>query len=215
MDELYTGVIYGLHNGDGRIRYIGYTTQKPQVRLGQHKSDSRVQPKSGRPVLNWIRKYGEDRIEMVVLDTVRAENKTTLSVVLCAIEIHHIGCAEEYGYSLLNATAGGDGVVDPSPETRQKMREAKLGKAYHTTPHTPESRAKMSAVKTGELSNRYGTKHSPETIEKMRAAALNRAPISAETRKKMLASPTQGRGAHTRYHTNLGRTSPDCRYCIL
>ena len=39
-------------------------------------------------------------------------------------------------------------------------------------PHSEETKAKISAAKSGKESNRKGARHSPETIEKMRVAHL-------------------------------------------
>jgi hypothetical protein len=53
----------------------------------------------------------------------------------------------ESGADLVNATDGGDGLCNPSVETRAKIGAARLGK-----PRSPEVRAKISAG----LKARYG-----------------------------------------------------------
>lgn len=62
------GVIYGLHRGDGVIRYVGLTTLTAPHRLSQH----RIVANAGlrRPLYYWMRKHGPETIETVVLETV-------------------------------------------------------------------------------------------------------------------------------------------------
>ena len=68
---------------------------------------------------------------------------------------------------LRNLTDGGEGASGAvrSPESREKMRQAKLNQS-------PETREKQ---------RRYALNRSPETLEKMRQAKLNQSP---ETREK-------------------------------
>jgi len=56
-----------------------------------------------------------------------------------------------------------------SKETKKKMSESRKGWIM-----PEEGRKKISAARIGENNPNYGKKHSPETIEKMRQAALNR-----------------------------------------
>jgi group I intron endonuclease len=76
----------------------------------------------------------------------------------------------------------------PSPETREKLRQANLGKKYSeetkrkhseqgkTRTQSPETREKVRLI-------RLGTKRSPETCEKLRLASLGRKQ-SEETKEK-------------------------------
>lgn len=57
--------IYGLHAGDGEIRYVGQTGAPLRTRLSQHKSRSR-DPKSD--VHRWIQEIGRDNVEIVLLE---------------------------------------------------------------------------------------------------------------------------------------------------
>ncbi len=86
---------------------------------------------------------------------------------------------KEDGGTLYNFTDGGEGMSNPSAETRAKLRgnknalgakrapetRAKLRAARIGKEHTLESRAKMSAT-------RLGKKRSPEAVAKSRAAHL-------------------------------------------
>jgi hypothetical protein len=64
------------------------------------------------------------------------------------------------------------------------------------------SRVKLSEMRKGERNPNFGRKASAETRAKMSAA------------QKGVPKPSSARSAHTRYHTNTGRTSPTCKFCI-
>lgn len=66
---------------------------------------------------------------------------------------------------------------------------------------SPEARAALSLLRTGELNPNYGRTASAETRAKRSAS------------QKGVPKPSSARSAHTRYHTNMGRTSPVCRFC--
>ena len=61
-------------------------------------------------------------------------------------------------------------------ESKQKMRDAKVGKSSHMKDksHTQETKDKISASKKGKSNGCEGRIFSPETIEKMRQSAKNR-----------------------------------------
>lgn len=66
-----------------------------------------------------------------------------------------------------------------------------------------EARAALSEMRRGEKNPNYGKTASAETRAKMSAA------------RKGVPRPSSARSAHTRYHTNTGRTSPTCKFCIV
>ncbi|MEK8228160.1 NUMOD3 domain-containing DNA-binding protein [Oerskovia sp. M15] len=66
---------------------------------------------------------------------------------------------------------------------------------------SPEARAALSLLRTGELNPNYGRTASAETRAKRSAS------------QKGVPKPSSARSAHTRYHTNMGRTSTVCRFC--
>lgn len=114
----------------------------------------------------------------------------------------------EHGGTLCNMTDGGDGVSNPSADSRTKMRAARLGKplsaetrakiaiANSNRVHTEETRAKLSM---------YAKNRSPETRAKMSAAASNR---SQETRDKIRAWE---RTAETRAKMSAWERTPELR----
>jgi hypothetical protein len=61
-------------------------------------------------------------------------------------------------------------------DSKQKMRDAKLGKSSHMKgkSHTEDTKDKISTSKKGKSNGCEGRKYSPETIEKMRQSARNR-----------------------------------------
>lgn len=74
--------------------------------------------------------------------------------------------------TLVNMTDGGDGTLglkrSPSQETKEKMRQAKLGKKF-----SEEHRKKLGASKKGKCYTK-GRKHSEETKAKLKIARNNR-----------------------------------------
>ena len=79
---------------------------------------------------------------------------------------------------LRNTTDGGDGVVNPSMETRMKMRASKLGKK-----HTQETKMKMSVIRKGKNNHFYGKNHTDETIEIIKNKRKNQI-ITPESNQK-------------------------------
>lgn len=80
----------------------------------------------------------------------------------------------------------------------------KFGPDHPSFGHTmsPEARAALSAMRRGELNPNYGKTASAEARAKRSAA------------QKGVPKPSSARSAHTRHHTNKGRTSPTCKFCI-
>ena len=101
---------------------------------------------------------------------------------------------------LRNRTNGGDGCSNPSQETRERRRQANLGKT-----HSSKTKEKLRLIRTGttmsfessEKKRRFNLdtkhwvnkKHSSESIEKMRQAKLGKT-ASQSTKDKMSASHT-------------------------
>jgi len=115
-----TFAIYGLHSGDGAIRYVGQTTISLPRRLTTHRCNARA-PKT--PSQFWIMKHGIDNIQIELLET--AIDKEHLNY----LEKFWIAQMRDIGSDLLNVTAGGDGVSG--------------------THHTAESKAAISAKNKG------------------------------------------------------------------
>lgn len=109
-------VIYGLHRGDGLIRYVGKTCGEPSARLRAHRRDAKASSKL--PVHNWMRKHGLGAIKILVLERI-SEGESWH-------EIERTWIAALDDNDLLNLTKGGDG-RDPytmPAEQRQKIAAA-------------------------------------------------------------------------------------------
>jgi hypothetical protein len=138
-------VIYGLHNGDGRIRYVGRTSQPLESRLAQHRSSAR----GGKdyPVYVWMRKHGPESVQAVVLE--ECDSLDTLVL------------REQYwiefykGRDLTNAASYLDGALSITPEQRARISAGlKDYFAKNPSPHigmkrTPETRAKIAEKARG------------------------------------------------------------------
>lgn len=141
-------IIYGLIDPSSpmpRVRYVGYT-RRP---LGRRLTDHLVTAKQRKHHRHyWIMKILDSghRPIAIVLETVTAENWQERE----RWWIKHLA-----GNNLVNSTAGGEGQVDPTPETRAKISAGNKGK-----------------------------KMSPEAIERVAAANRGRVP-SAEHRAKI------------------------------
>lgn len=153
--------------------YIGITKNGLRHRWTGHLSTAR----RGSPVAmaRAIRKYGPDAFVLTIL-AIAADFDEAASVERALIAKH--GTMVPNGYNL---TTGGEATHGRrvSEEVRKRMSESAIARGSH--PQSPESRAKTSAgrkaIMTDELRAKIGAAHrgkimSPETREKLRAAAL-------------------------------------------
>jgi len=160
------------------------------VRLRQYKAVRKTQ---------WIKKLlglGM-RYEVVVLEECDSREE------LASLEMKWIAHGRAEGWSLTNATDGGEGTKNPTPETRARMSKASKKK------RTPELRRRQS-----ELSKDRARK----TIGEMRLRALGNTnakghSVSAETKarfsnlargKKQSVETVEKRKATTRLRKHLG-----------
>lgn len=115
-----TVIIYALcEPGTRTVRYIGQTDNIKR-RFQDHLS---VSKKKRSHLGCWIQSLGEQKPNLVVLSEVAARDRD-------AEEIRFIKAARILGMRLTNATDGGGGCPNPTPETRRKMSAAKIGKPF-------------------------------------------------------------------------------------
>ena len=190
--------------------YVGVTRQKyVYTRIRQHKNHS------------------EQFVDREIQRTGWEEAKWDWYILETGVTANLISEREKYWIAFFNSvypdgynkTCGGIGNTIISEDTREKMRQAQLGKH-----HTEETLAKMRTRHPTEEANEknrqahLGKKASPETLEKNRQAHIGKHP-SAETREKLSESrkgeknPMYGkpRSPETRAKisaTNKGRPSP-------
>lgn len=157
-----------------------------------------------------MRKYGVDNFDFVPLCDCAKSDTELSSNEIRFIELTH-ATDRRYGYNL---TRGGDGTSGRpcSPETRQKIRTANLGKSltperrlalssyWKGRKRTAETRKKMSEAWRGKKKSplgkdqrarisqfQRGRQHSQETIAKTSAAlrGRKRGPLSEEHKNKL------------------------------
>lgn len=153
------------------VRYVGITHGTLEDRLKTHIYLSRT-GKLRTHTVYWIRSLLRDGVEPLikVIDGGIGSGWE-------ASEVGWIAWYKEQGSNLTNHTAGGEESVGRpnSPETRAKIRVAKLGKKL-----SPEHRAKIALAGLGR-------KPSPETRAKLSASKLGNNP-SSEARAKISAA---------------------------
>ena len=159
--------IYQILNLTNGHRYVGSAVSLTR-RWSVHRSDFRKGTNSPHLQRAW-NKYGEDAFEFRVIGTCAKED-------LKRMEQHLLDdLRPEYNIS---PTAGSPLGVTHSPETRDKVRLARIGKT-----HSPEARANMSAAQKGKTL-------SPEA----RAARIGRT-ASSEARANMSAAQKGNKNA--------------------
>lgn len=100
-------------------------------------------------------------------------------------EVFCIWLARSEGLDLVNATDGGDGCVNPTPETRAKVRESKLGSRNPNFGGVP---AATLAAAGAANRLRVLTPEAREALRESKRGAKNPnfgKPASAETRRRM------------------------------
>ena len=189
-------VIYGLHLGDRRYRYIGLTTVGIDVRMKYHIRDSRHRK---RPVYFWMNKYGAENIKISIIEECSSFEELTVR------EMYWIAKYREEGFELLNMTDGGEGRSGPtfiSESTRIKYSERSKGNSHALGyKHTEDAISRIGEAARGN-SYAKGYQHTED--------ARNR--ISAAHKGK--PHPYAERSAHTRWHTKKQISKPDtCKHC--
>lgn len=135
----------------GKSRYIGITKVTPEQRLSRHEKSARNG--SSHRVHCWIRALHKRGMRPLItlLELTNDRNR----------EVFWIENFRSHGAPLLNSTDRGDGLVNPSQWTRNKMSESakKRPKISEETrallrrprgPHTEEAKQKMRGPKTPE-----------------------------------------------------------------
>jgi len=150
-----TSFVYALKDPrTDAIRYVGITNQKLKDRLYQHTKENNRNHRC-----NWIKSILNiglsPEIEMLatVDDSLRVE-----------AEKGWIAFFRKIGADLVNATDGGEGLLNPSKETRIKLSRAQMGnKKFLGHRHSPDTKARMSKSQMGNThaignKNRLGVK---------------------------------------------------------
>lgn len=162
-------IIYGLFDPrDGEIRYVG-KSETGTDRFKGHLRPSALKPKTRRT--SWIKSVlaaGERPIGSVIQSLSTRQG-------LAEAEVYWIAFFKAEGCRLTNGTAGGEGVVDPSPEVRAKLSAASRGRRC-----TPEQLERLSIAHRGQIIS--------ESTRRAVSLAMRGKPKSLETRAKMKAA---------------------------
>lgn len=145
------------------VRYVGQTHRTLKARLSQHFYTS---PFHHNYVAHWICSLKKIDLwpTIQLLEEVSTSNWQEA-------EQRWIAHFRNAGARLTNSTAGGDGMIDPTPEVRAKISAALTGKTHRDKGNpAPETIAKLRAYNLGKPSAMKGRKHSAESIEKMRVS---------------------------------------------
>lgn len=146
--------IYGLVDPrTNEVRYIGKTQQSPNIRLRAHMLD-----RSNCHRVHWLRELAALGLEpdIVLLEAIEGAWPWQES------ERYWIAHGRKVGWRLTNNTSGGDGVSDLPPESRERIRQAWIGRK-----HSAETRRKIGVASTQR-------KHSDEWRSLMRAKMSGR-----------------------------------------
>lgn len=169
--------VYGITDGTADyVRYIGIARHMA-LRLDKH-VDEAVR-RIGTHKRHWLRAALDagHAIEIESLD-----DAPTRSDALW-LERLWICVYRACGVPLTNATDGGEGLLNPTPATRQKMRDSHLGKRL-----SEATKAKMRAPKRYPATRKAHPPITDDTRARMRAAALRRAPVADEVKTRIAAS---------------------------
>lgn len=127
-------------------RYVGKTSQKLTYRLKQHLASA--QKGNNTHLLAWLRELLGMRFEpeIEILETLQDgedwQERERFWIAHGKVEL----------WPLTNATIGGEGIIDPSPELRRSRSERMKGNKYSvgntnaTGKRSPEFRARMAEV---------------------------------------------------------------------
>jgi hypothetical protein len=197
MNKIVSGTIYALHNGDHNYRYIGLTTKTPEERLKGHIDTAKYDPKKNPHKSRWIVKNTNSN--SLFIEVLEYYPDIPLKD-LHKREMVCIAKAKLEGWSLLNATEGGEGTVGikMSPEAVEAMRERLTGRKNGPRPEEVRKRISESHM---------GIRPSDETRAKL--SAWHSGKTLSEEHKANIA-----KGNHRRYHVNRDIVKDDCRFCI-
>lgn len=153
-----------------RVRYVGRTVNLGR-RLKAHQQTCRDGEHTARAC--WMRSVYADGGD-VLMEVV----ETTTPAGCVAAEVAWIARLRLLGAKLMNLTDGGEGLLNPSPETRRRIGAAKRGhKFWVGKHHTEASKAKMAAYRTGRPN---------PSIKEVTSRPEVRAKIAATLRAKTL-----------------------------
>lgn len=186
------GHLYRLTFPNGKS-YIGITSRTANARFKEHCKNA----SSGRgiAVSNAINKHGHDSVLVETLIIAPWE----YLIFIEPIVIKHFGTKYPNGY---NISAGGEGVIgiSPSAETRERLRQANLGKKQSQETIEKRRESAKATVWSDEARKRLGhmagKKLSAITIEKIRKAKIGQKPTPEQIEKARVVNTGRVRPQH-------------------
>lgn len=154
-------LVYKITNTINGKVYVGQTRQKLNVRFRQHG----YKTSNCSLIYRAIVKHGTQAFKIEQIHTANSQSELDQKE---SYFINEFNSLSPNGYNL---TSGGEGGYKRSKETRLKLSLAGKGKSR---PHTPESKAKLSAAKLGSKNPQYGRSPSEETKRKLSEALTGR-----------------------------------------
>ena len=139
------GIIYKYTSPSNKV-YIGQTVDE-QGRISKHKWQAKNNPKDY--FHKALAKYGFNNFKYEVLFYTKSNSKENLKVILNTMEKYYI---KKYQSNIkgYNLTDGGEGILNASTETRDKIRKANLGRKKSST----QIRKISNTLKEGYASGR-------------------------------------------------------------
>lgn len=208
-------------------------------RLGDHLRDAANNKKGSR--FSWIRKYGVNNIESVVLE----EGLIGDFRYLCYLEKYWETSLRTLGHRLLNDKPCGHGFPPQTgpnnpmygkkhtQETLDKIKATRKARGLDESSRAYWLGKSLSADTKEKLrQGRLGVKASVETKKKMsetrkgrtasptargnQSKALMGHPVTEETRQKISRArkATPSPANHNRWHLNRGMSNPNCIFCV-
>jgi hypothetical protein len=166
-------------------RYVGITSRSINKRLRDHRSDKRHNHRTA-----WLQSLYKIGLEPIAEILEESEDNYWEDA-----EMAWILGFKQAGADLVNATDGGEGLNNPSQETREKIGQANMGRII-----SDETRMKMSLA-------RKGRRPTEETKRKMSRAQMGNKNClgykrSEETRRK-ISEANIGRHRHHTEETKM------------
>lgn len=191
------GFVYVTTNLINGKKYVG------QKKVTASDSHWKTYLGSGRALKDAVEKYGKENFDRKIIDIAFSFEQLN-RLELFYTQLFNV-VADRKWYNLCYGGGGTNGVtgIKRSEETKQKLRESKLGEKnpnfgrIYTEEEIEDLRRRMSGEgnpmygKRGELSPNYGKKHSEETKRKMSNAAMGEKnhnygkPMSKEAKEKL------------------------------
>jgi len=158
------------------VRYIGYS-KDPRHRLRVHQRESNLRVKNHKT--DWIKKMIKEEKEIIlnIIDSAKDDE-------IKKLEKYYIKKYRDDGYNLTNSTDGGDGLINPTPEVRERMSK-----------NNPRLGLNKGRKLSEELKKRLSDANKGKTVSeetRRKLSIANAGKIISEEHKKILSEKMKG-----------------------